>query len=99
METLMHEIFVGPVIESNYTSGKKRIRATRKTKIVCWGKNISNFKCRPFFFRFKCRSLSLNYLFDRQNLDSKCGILIYLFTVFVCLSPRRVFSWCFCRAY
>lgn len=38
METLMHEIFVGPVIESNYTSGEKRIRATSKTKIVCRGK-------------------------------------------------------------
>lgn len=81
METLMHEIFVGPVIESNYTSGEKRIRATNKTKIVCWGKKISNFKCRP-------RVLNLN----RQNLDSKCGILlrfIYSFCLFV--SKKSVF--------
>lgn len=49
METLMHEIFVGPVIKRNYASGEKRIRATSTTKIVCWGKKISDFKCRPFF--------------------------------------------------
>lgn len=65
METLMREIFVGPVIESNYTPGEKRIRATSKTKIVCWGKKKS------VFVVFLQSILRLRHPVSQQSLEIK----------------------------